>query len=65
MIYRSLKRSSYAPCDHTVLPKPPIRVIPARAVQDVEHYFPNELVNVANHFTDLGRMELLVKVCAR
>ena len=36
---------------------PPTRFIPARAEQDLEHYIRNELVNVATHFTDLGRME--------
>ena len=36
---------------------PPTCFIPARAEQDLEHYICNELVNVATHFTDLGRME--------
>ena len=36
---------------------PPTRFIPARAEQGLEHFIRNELVNVASHFTDLGRME--------
>ena len=33
------------------------RFLPARAEQGLEHFIRNELVNVASHFTDLGRME--------
>ena len=36
---------------------PPTRFIPARAEQDLERYIRNELLNVAAHFTDLGRMK--------
>ena len=44
---------------------PPTRFIPARAEQDLEHYIRNELVNVANYFTDLGRKEAWDKLSAR
>ena len=43
--------------DHTVLPATHT-FIPARAEQDLEHNIRNELLNVAAHFTDLGRMEV-------
>ena len=36
---------------------PPTRFISVRAEQGLEHFIRNELVNVATHFTDLGRME--------
>ena len=68
MIYRSSKRSSNAPClmgSHSFTCHPPTRFIPARAEQDLKHYTRNELVNVATHFTDLGRMEARVKLSAR
>ena len=45
--------------------QPPTRFIPARAEQDLEHYIRNVLVNVATHFTNLGRMEAWVKLSAR
>ena len=44
---------------------PPSRFIPTRTAQDLEDYIRNELVNVASHFTDLGRMEAWVKLSAR
>ena len=44
---------------------PPIHFIPARAEQGLEHFIRNELVNVASHFTNLGRMEAWVKLSAR
>ena len=44
---------------------PPTRFIPASAEQDLAHYIRNKLVNVANDFTDLGRMEAWVKLSAR
>ena len=60
MIYRSSKRSSCAHCSVlygiTQFYLPPTRFIPAREEQDLEFYIRNELVNVATHFTDLGRM---------
>jgi hypothetical protein len=34
---------------------PPARFTPARAEQELEHYICNELLNVATHFTNLGR----------
>ena len=37
------------------LPLPPTRFIPAKAEHDLEHYTRNELLNVAAHFTELGR----------
>ena len=36
---------------------PSTRFISARAEQDLEHYIRYESLNVAAHFTDLGRME--------
>ena len=36
---------------------PSTRFIPARVEQYLEHYIRNELVNVATHITDIGRME--------
>ena len=44
---------------------PPTRFIPARTEHGLEHFIRNELVNVASHCTDLGRMEAWVKLSAR
>ena len=65
MIYRSSKRSSNAPSVLNWITQfnlPPTSFIPARGEQDPEHYIRNELLNVATHFADLGRMEASVKL---